>query len=223
MMENDAVFTLPDSRLDLLRESWMDLTGIYRAPQEASRIYEELTTLYASPDRAYHNLSHIDWLLEEARGFQASLRHYDAVRMAIWFHDAIYETSRSDNEERSADLAERSLAALGAEAETATLVRAMIVATNAHTADKLPEDGRLFLDLDLSILGSDEAVYNKYARAIRKEYAWVPSLIYKRKRRKVLESLLDRKRIFFTDAVFEARESLARRNIGQELSKLRGI
>ncbi len=221
-MENDAVFMIPDSRFTLLRESWMDLTGKYQAQQEASRTYEELIALYAAPNRAYHNLSHIDWLLEEARGFRASLQHYDAVRMAIWFHDAIYETSRSDNEERSADLAERSLTALGAEAEIAALVRAMIVATKTHTADKLPEDGSLFLDLDLSILGSDEAVYEKYARAIRKEYAWVPALIYKRKRRKVLESFLDRKRIFFTDAIFEARESQARRNIQQELSKLRG-
>jgi predicted metal-dependent HD superfamily phosphohydrolase len=218
-MENNAVFTLSDSGLKRLHQEWQDLNQGHRA-EEAARTFQELSALYAAPHRAYHNLSHVDWLLEQARGFQARLRDYDAVRWAIWFHDAVYETARSDSEARSAELAAQKLSALGLDPATIARVRAMILATQTHTAAGLSEDGKLLLDLDLSILGSDEAVYDKYARAIRREYAWVPSLIYKRKRRKVLESFLGRERIFFTDVVFDTRESLARRNIERELSGL---
>src|SRR5262245_45774399 len=183
-MQEESVFTLHESRRSFLLQSWKRLTVDLPA-REAGKIYEELTRLYSSPHRAYHNLSHIDSLLDLSGPLETRIQHYDAVRFAIWFHDAIYETSRKDNEERSADFAERCLCLLEVSTETSALVRAMILATRAHDAIGLSEDGKLFLDLDLSILGSEEAVYEKYARAIRREYWWVPSLIYKRERKKV--------------------------------------
>jgi predicted metal-dependent HD superfamily phosphohydrolase len=216
-METDARFPLSASRLDSLRRQWEDLCG---RGANADRILAELSARYGEPGRAYHNLSHVDWLLEEARRFQPAMESYDAVRWAIWYHDAIYDTHRGDNEARSAELAAHDLHRLGVGPDGIERVRAMILATQTHHADALPADGRLFLDLDLSILGSDQTVYERYARAIRQEYAWTPSPIYRRERKRVLERFLERERIFFTEAVFAMRESQARQNIGRELAGL---
>src|SRR5262245_47722489 len=218
-MEEESVFTLHESRRRVLLENWKRLTANCPA-READKIYEELSGLYSSPHRIYHNLSHIDSLLDLAGSFEQRIQNYDVVRFAIWFHDAIYETSRKDNEDRSADFAEQSLNLLGISADICAIVRAMILATKTHSAAELSEDGKLFLDLDLSILGSDQTIYDKYRRAIRREYWWVPGPIYKRERRKVLEGFLRRERIFFTAGVFASRESQARSNIERELTFL---
>ena len=55
--------------------------------------------------RAYHTLRHIEACLAWMR--DAPLEDDDriAAEFAIWFHDAVYDTRASDNEERSADLA----------------------------------------------------------------------------------------------------------------------
>src|SRR5262249_39345515 len=103
-MQEESVFTLHESRRSFLLESWKCLT-VDSPACEAGNIYEELARLYSSPNRAYHNLSHIDSLLDLSGPFETRVQHYDAVRFAIWFHDAIYETARKDNEQRSADFA----------------------------------------------------------------------------------------------------------------------
>jgi predicted metal-dependent HD superfamily phosphohydrolase len=217
-MSEEASFTLPDSKLSVLWERWTRLTA-NAATEHSERTFQELSRLYSSPHRAYHNLSHVNALLEQAIPMEEKMQNPAAVYFAIWFHDAVYETSRKDNEERSAEMAQASMTALGASSEIIPLVHRWILATKSHRPeDDLNDDGKLFLDLDLSILGSAEEIYRIYARAIRKEYWWVPKMIYRRERKKVLENFLRRDRIYSTDVMFEARESQARRNIEAELA-----
>jgi predicted metal-dependent HD superfamily phosphohydrolase len=64
----------------------------------------ELARAYQAPDRHYHDLRHIEALLSLARNHRAALDDHEAVEAAIWFHDAVYDARRSDNEEESAKL-----------------------------------------------------------------------------------------------------------------------
>ncbi len=218
-MEIDPLASLSEPRQKILLENWQQLTQNSPA-REAGLVFEELSRLYSSPHRAYHNLHHIVSLLEQAQRFESRIDNFILVGYAIWFHDAVYDTSRKDNEERSADYASASLARLQIPDALALRVRDLILATRKHDNAGLSPDGSLFLDFDLSILGAEPASYEKYAAAIRKEYSWVPSLLYRRERRKVLESFLRRDRIYFTDVMLDLYEAPARHNIETELAAL---
>ena len=118
----------------------------------------ELSALYRAPDRHYHGLAHIEALLALAQEYRAALSDPDAVEAAIWFHDAIYDSRRSDNETRSAALALEKLAGR-TDPERLARIAKMIEATATHTLPDLGDkaagrDAALFLDMDLSILGA---------------------------------------------------------------------
>jgi predicted metal-dependent HD superfamily phosphohydrolase len=98
-------------------------------------------------------------------------------------------------------------------------VRAMILAT-AHSAQPATADEALLLDIDLSILGADEAAFDEYDRAIRTEYSWLSEDAYRQGRAKVLKSFLERERVFHT-ALYRGRcEQPARINIERALAQL---
>lgn len=185
---------------------------------------EELTDLiftkYSEEHRAYHNLSHINALLEHAQNFADKFTDYESVRLAVWFHDVIYDPQSAENEAESAKLAAVKLAKLNFPKATIKRVEAMILATQKHDATALDFDGRLFLDLDLSILGAEREIYKKYARAIRAEYSFAPESLYRYKRRIVLESFLQRELIYHTDEARRLFENQAHLNIKREIKEL---
>ena len=96
----------------------------------------------------------------------------------------------------------------------------MILATKTHTFDSSAPDSKLFLDIDLSILGAPSHIYREYSRAIRREFGWVPRFLYRRGRREVLQGFLSRPSIFFTDEMRNRFESQARLNIKTEIEEL---
>jgi predicted metal-dependent HD superfamily phosphohydrolase len=149
------------------------------------------------------------------------LRDPDAVALAIWFHDAIYDPTRTDNESESAALARTSLSNLREPEAMIAAVEQMILATIKH---QLPEnasdDLKLFLDFDLSILGSAPEIYASYAQAIRTEYAFVPEENYRIARRAVLENFLNRERLYFSEYGAQKWESQARENLQNEIAQL---
>lgn len=210
-------FAIDAVGVEELRRRWLALTEHYG---DGRVLFEQLRRAYSARSRAYHNLSHVRALLDLRQRFTEQLQQPATVDLAIWFHDAVYQARRKDNEERSVALARESLTDLGVPAPIVDAVAAMIHATKRHAPDGLDADGRLFLDLDLSILGSDPASYQKYAAAIRREYWWVPAPLYRDGRRRVLESFLQRERLYFTDALFAEREAQARKNVTNELITL---
>ena len=96
----------------------------------------------------------------------------------------------------------------------------MVLATAGHAPDEADPDTRLFLDLDLSILGQSPAVYAEYSRAIRAEYAWVDDARYATGRRQVLQNFLMRPRLYFTPRWHDAWEAAAATNLREELTHL---
>ena len=141
------------------------------------------------------------------------------VRWALLFHDAVYDTHRSDNESRSAEWACRIMEEFGRPADEIARVRDLILATR-HAGELKTPDQALLVDIDLSILGSAEAIFAQYDSDVRKEYAWVPEPDYRSGRAAVLRSFLDRPRIFSTRAFAERYEAHARSNIQRALARV---
>ncbi len=79
-------------------------------------LFARLDDAYAGPGRHYHCKTHIAEclsLLDEHR--RQAERPYEMI-VAIWFHDAVYDTTRFDNEARSAEWARKFLSRAGADA-----------------------------------------------------------------------------------------------------------
>lgn len=191
------------------------------APAEVlAQLFDALAARYSEPGRFYHNLHHVAEVLRLLGPLWVGPRQDEAACFAAWFHDAVYDTRRDDNEERSAELAAAWLAQLSAPAETVTAVRRLILATKRHGAENLSPGGALFLDSDLAILGAPEEIYRQYRAAVREEYAWVEDALYRRERKRILENFLARDRLYFTDEMRRRFETQARRNLLDEIQAL---
>jgi predicted metal-dependent HD superfamily phosphohydrolase len=206
---------------DFLYAQWVSLTSQY-APNRAliESLFNFIVEHYSASERAYHNLSHIQSLITLSESLLDKIQNRDAHYFSIWFHDLIYDTRRSDNEEKSAEFAAEALASLGVPEQTVAVVREMILATKHHRGDDLSWDAKAFLDLDTSILGAPEEIYEEYSRAIRKEYSWVPDVLYREGRMKVLSDFLGRERVYQTEEIRAKYETQARHNIAEEIRAL---
>ena len=181
--------------------------------------YRALHDAYLENHRHYHTDAHIDHclvLLDEYRGLA---QQPDEVEIALWFHDAIYKPISGDNEAKSADWAARFLEENRAGKSRIDRVRAMIMAT-VHDAVANDPDTQLLVDIDLSILGSDSDTYRQFENNVRKEYKWVPGPFFKKGRRKILQSFLDRSSIFSTDLFRGRFEVAARSNLKSAIEAL---
>jgi len=142
------------------------------------------------------------------------------VRLAAWFHDAVCDPRRPDNEERSAGLARTALSPLGLGTATVAEVCRLVMVTKTHRYDAADADAALLCDADLSILAAPPPAYVGYVNAIRAEYAHVPDSEFRVGRADVLTSLLARDRLFGTTGLV-ALEQPARDNMRAELALLR--
>ncbi len=211
----------PGGRRRLL-ERWKTLwAGLGVAPAAHGPLLEELLVRHAEPQRYYHNLAHLERLfaLLEAPPAPIGAPALEAphLALAVWFHDAIYDPTREDNELKSALLAQARLEGLGLAGPLIQRVVNLILATADHQTQD--PDGALFLDADLSILGSDPQTYQAYTQAIRQEYAWLPKGLYQERRASLLKRLLARERIYQTRA-FAPLEEPARENLRRELAQI---
>jgi len=180
---------------------------------------EDLLARWSESHRKHHTVTHLHEMLDAIGVLADAGIEFDreAVELAAWFHDAIYEIGAEDNEDRSAELARELLASSPIRDEVARLV----LVTKTH---KVPDDdinGAVLSDADLSVLGSEPLRYRAYAAAVREEYADVPDEVLKAVREQVLSSLLDGK-LFHTAAGRERWDEPARRNIAEEIAELTG-
>jgi predicted metal-dependent HD superfamily phosphohydrolase len=190
-------------------------------------VHAELVAAYTAPDRHYHGLAHIEALLRLAEEHAGLIADRGVLEAGIWFHDAVYDTRRKDNEEKSAELALARLAGI-ATPDRLARVAMMIRATRDHIVpvfgDGAPvsaaRDCALFLDFDLAILGSPTAEFAAYETAVRREYSWVREPQWIAGRRAVLEYFLARPAIYATAQFRASHEAAARRNLGNALANL---
>jgi predicted metal-dependent HD superfamily phosphohydrolase len=180
-----------------------------------------LVLAYAEPHRRYHTLAHVQDCLDELAAVpDLSPVERLTLERAIWWHDAIYDPTRSDNEDRSAERAERDLAAQGVSPDERAEVARLILLTKSHVA--APEDrlGALLVSIDLAILGRPAATYDAYARAIRQEYSYVPEDLYRMGRAAVLKHFLNGPAIYADPGLRGRYEAQARTNLAREVAAL---
>lgn len=206
----------PPANLDDLSRRWRALTREFGlSAAQAEPLLDDLSAHYRG--RPYHNLAHILSLLHLADRFAAQARDFTALRLAIWYHDLIYDPTASDNESRSAAYMRAVLENL-VPPQTLARAAAWIEATT-HRAPADDPDACLLQDLDLSILAASPDSYRRYQQAIRQEYAYVPDAVYRLGRRQALQNFLARERIFLTEALAPL-ETAARQNLQAELDEL---
>jgi predicted metal-dependent HD superfamily phosphohydrolase len=203
------------------RQAWQRTFCTHCDPEIAGEVFDDLARRYSEPARYYHTLEHVRFVLRVVHQL-ADAPISTPLCLAVFFHDVVYDTHASDNEERSADHARRILTRLGLSPELREETARLILLTKTHQTTPDDRDGQILLDADLAILGEDEAAYDAYAAAIRREYAWVGEADYRAGRSRVLERFLARPRLYFTEAIFERAEARARANLAREIAVLRG-
>ena len=182
-------------------------------------LFDQLVARYAESHRAYHTILHVCETHSALMDVGDRVQRWSEVEIALWFHDAIYDTRRHDNEERSADWARDELLAAGAAEDVAARVHALVLATK-HRDVPEDNDARYLVDADLSILAAPPERFAAYERQIRMEYDWVAEPQFREARAKFLRGMLARPSIFSTAEMRDRHEAHARRNIEESL---RGI
>lgn len=203
----------------LIRECFSDAVANLSNQVPPPANIEEVLDLYDNPDRKYHNIDHIGTMLIVSKSARPRCTMPHEMVLAIIFHDAVYDPRGKNNEELSAELASRTLTALGVPGPSLALIENLILCTKHHIPTSL-SDSPLIIDADLSILGSPDDVYEKYARAIRAEYSFVTDEDYRVGRTNVLRSFITRDSIYLLPWFRERFEDQARRNLELEIAML---
>ncbi|MGC5546015.1 hypothetical protein OH733_15480 [Streptomyces griseus] len=206
-----------------LRRRWHDTLLAARAGADGPDplpYAENLLARWAEPQRRYHTTAHLTAVLE---GVDALAGHADdvhAVRLAAWFHDAVYRPDRSENEERSAALAERALPEAGVPDAVVAEVARLVRLTVTHDPADGDRNGEVLCDADLAVLAGGPRAYGAYAARVREEYGFVPDEAFRAGRAAVLRQLLDLPRLFRTPYGAAEWEARARHNLATELELL---
>jgi len=180
--------------------------------EENQNTHNKLIAAYEEKQRHYHSLKHLEHVLLSFDESKHLAKRPYAIELALWFHDAVYKIFAKDNEQASADWAKNFLQKQNADDETQSNVYDHIMAT-LHDAECMDNDSALTVDIDLAILGTTPDVYKKFEQNVRKEYRLIPGFIYKKKRKEILQSFLDRKRIYHHSYFVDKYEVQARSNL----------
>jgi predicted metal-dependent HD superfamily phosphohydrolase len=208
--------------LDDLRDRFARALESVRAGEgpDPAPYADNLLARWQEPQRRYHTLTHLTAVLDHADTLAEYADDPDLVRLAAWFHDAVYLPDRSENEERSARLAERALPEAGVPRAAAAEVARLVRLTVTHDPSGNDRDGQVLCDADLAILAAPPSAYAAYTAAVREEYHFVPNNAFREGRSAVLRHLLELPRLFRTPYGEREWEATARYNLTSELEML---
>lgn len=202
-----------------LPEAWLRTCRRVRARGDVAQAGAELLGRYAEPHRRYHDLTHLDEVLRHVDELAHHATDPDAVRLAAWYHDAVYEPAATDNEERSAQLASHALSSLQVDPTTVREVGRLVRLTATHAPEPGDDNGAVLCDADLAVLAEGPERYDAYVDAVRAEYGHVNDAAFARGRAEVLRGLLALDPMFHTADARSAWEPAARRNLAAELGR----
>lgn len=195
-------------------DRWWPLAG-------GQDVRDQVLAAYASPSRGYHDAAHLAEVCARVDELWAAAPTFDraVVLLAAWFHDAVYD-ALPDDEQRSADWAERALPELGVAPDVVARVSALVRMTATHRpADDDPE-AQALCDADLAILAADPTRYAHYVAAVREEYAHVAEPDFRAGRAAILTDLIAKPHLFHTTHARRHWEAPARVNVQRELRSL---
>ncbi len=194
--------------------------------EDVEELWEEMLHFYNKTDRYYHNLRHIENVVNELETVKNKINDYDTVLFAAFYHDFIYfvekekKISIGGNEKRNAIIAESTLKKILYPLNKVAECQEHIIATKYHEKT-LNNDTNFLIDADLSILGQKPDIYNEYCKNIRKEYSIFSDNKFYLSRKILLEKILSKENIFTTQHFIDLYEKQARINIKDEIEKLK--
>lgn len=199
--------------------AWHDLLARHCASPDADAVGERMLARWSEPHRRYHDPSHLRGILSAVELLAESATDADAVRLAAWYHDAVY-VGKSDDEENSARLAESELAALGVSSELVAEVARLVRLTVTHDPSVDDHNGQVLSDADLAVLGVPSADYRYNTARVRAEYGHVSDADFGTWRARMIESMLAAPVVYRTPAGRARWEATARENLVAELHSL---
>lgn len=185
---------------------------------DPNRVFDGLSGLYSQAGRHYHTPEHIDHCLRQFDLAAGLMDDPDAVEMALWFHDAIYDAAARDNERRSAQLFVDLMG--GAVAKPFERRVWDLIMVTKHPSSPRTSDEAFMVDIDLSSFGLPWRAFARDSQAVRQEFAHLSEKTFAAKQRSFLEALLNRKHFCFTEFFRQRHEASARRNISRYLTNL---
>jgi predicted metal-dependent HD superfamily phosphohydrolase len=197
-------------------DAWTALAG--DSPTSRTE-WAAVVAAWSEPHRRYHDLAHLAAVLGLAARLADDAPDRDAVLLAAWYHDVVYDPQRPDNEEVSAARARAGLRGLVPDERLEEVVR-LVLLTAGHDPEPGDGNGAVLCDADLAVLAGPPEAYAAYASAIRAEYGHLSDEVFTSGRIAVLEQLLALPRLYRLPAVADW-EPLARANLAAELSLLR--
>ena len=198
-------------------EAWAELAG--DSPTSRTE-WSALIAAWSEPHRRYHDLGHLAAVLGLAGELGTVAADPDAVRLAAWYHDVVYDPTRDDNEEVSAGRAHAGLRDL-VPAERVAEVERLVLLTATHDPGPDDANGAVLCDADLAVLASPPDAYATYASAVREEFGHLPDDVFTAGRIAVLEHLLSMPTLYRLPAVTAEWTPRARANMTAELTLLR--
>ena len=200
---------------------WQQMWVRLGVAEPSTAVFEELVARYSEPHRRYHTIRHLDECFAKLEELRPEASHPEEIEVALWFHDAIYDTKRQDNEAKSAAWARATASAANLPADVGDRIHSLIMVTR-HDAEPHEQDEKILVDVDLSILGESPERFDEYESQVPEEYSWVPAIVFRSERRKILQGFLMRASIFNTRKFIESYEERARANLERSLKRLEG-
>ena len=205
---------------DLLLQ-WHALLGRHTTAPEIRAAGAALLTRWSEPHRRYHDQGHLEGVLLATDQLAGYADDPDAVRLAAWFHDAVY-AGASDDEENSARLAESELTALDVDAALVAEVARLVRMTAEHNPAETDRNGQVLSDADLAVLALEPQEYRNNTAKVRAEYGHVSDADFRVGRARIITSLLAEPSLYRTPEGRRLWETAARRNLESELAALTG-
>ena len=187
--------------------------------EHAAAAGRDLVGRYAEPHRRYHDRRHLSEVLDALAVLRPGGDLPPTVVCAAYAHDAVYDPTASDNEQRSAAVVASVLDRLGQPSGFVDEVVRLVLLTATHTPADEDAAGALLCDADLAVLAAPDARYRDYAAAVRGEYRHLSDDAFRTGRSAVLRELVGRPRLYATPEGVRRWDGAARRNLRQELSR----
>ena len=202
-----------------LRVAWQRHLGTSAI---ASEWFDEVLGAYRADGRHYHGIRHVGWVVRhvETIAVDHPVDDLAATVAAAFFHDAVYDPMRHDNEAESAAMAQRALDEIGWDDARCRRVADLVLATAGHDVAGVDPETAVLLAADLAVLAAEPSRYADYATAVRREYAHVDDAAWRTGRAAVLRTLLDRAHLFAPELGLDEWERRARANVTSELASL---
>ena len=173
---------------------------------------------YTGENRHYQTLNHIELMLSRTGDWNLSHKDKVKLRWAIWFHDIVYDATKTDNEEKSANMLVDFAWALGFEEEDIEEMKWLVLVTT-HKGNPQTRLEDIICDLDLRELAGEMQPEN--TPLIRKEFGHLTDEEFNKGRVQFLDFMLAKEFIYHTENYKFAFEKNARENLQRELNNLK--